>query len=227
MNGAPAPVTAREPARSARYPLTLLALFLAWWAALAFAPHYRQDWLLENLLVFVAVPVLVLTYRKLRFSDFAYSCLFAFFALHEVGAHFTYSEVPYEEWTRALFGTGLNEALGWTRNHYDRALHFLYGVLVLPAVVELFAAKAPPRGAWAFWMPVLFMNSHAVVYETVEWLAAEVFGGDLGVAYLGTQGDPWDAQKDMALAFAGSLLAMLALSAVRRRRRGSSRAPRP
>lgn len=223
------PRTPAAPASapSARYPLTLLGLFLLWWTALAIAPRYRLDWLLENLLVLVAVPVLVLTYRKLRFSDLAYTCLFVFFVLHEVGAHYTYSEVPYEDWSRALLGTGINEALGWTRNHYDRLLHFLYGVLVLPAVVELFEAKAPPRGVWAFWMPVLFMNSHAVVYETVEWLAAEAFGGDLGTAYLGTQGDAWDAQKDMALAFAGTLLAMVALRAVRRARRGSSPAPRP
>jgi putative membrane protein len=92
-------------------------------------------------------------------------------------------------------------------------VHFLYGVLLMPAAVELLRAKAPPRGVWAILLPVLFIMSHSVVYEMVEWLAAEAFGGDLGVAYLGAQGDPWDAQKDMALATAGALLARLAMRA--------------
>ena len=192
----------------ARYPATLLALFSAWWLALAVAPHYRQDWLLENLLVLAAVPMLALTYRQLRFSNLAYTCLFLFFALHEVGAHYTYSLVPYDEWSRALIGRSISELAGAERNHFDRAIHFLYGALVTPAVVELFAAKAPPTGVWRFLMPLFFMNSHAVIYETIEWLAAEAFGGELGAAYLGTQGDPFDAQKDMALAFVGTLLVL-------------------
>lgn len=192
--------------RDARYPLTLLALFGAWWLALAIAPHYRQDWLLENVLVFVSVPLLVLTYRNLRFSNAAYTCLFAFFTLHEVGAHYTYSLVPYDAWSDALFGTPVNALLGWERNQFDRAVHLLYGVLIAPAAVELFDAKAPPTGIWRFLMPLFFMNSHAVIYETIEWLAAEAFGGELGAAYLGTQGDAFDAQKDMALAFAGAAL---------------------
>lgn len=208
--------------RSARYPAALLAILLAWTAVLGIAPHFRQDWLLENLLVALALPVLVLTYRNLRFSDTAYTCLFLFFMLHEVGAHYTYSLVPYDAWSTALFGTSVSELLGAERNHFDRAVHFLYGVLVTPAVVELFAAKAPPVGVWRFLMPLFFMNAHAVIYETIEWVAAETFGGDLGTAYLGTQGDPFDAQKDMALAFAGTLLALVVVL----RRRGA-RGPAP
>lgn len=208
---------------SARYPATLLAILVAWTIALGIAPHYRQDWLLENTLVAFALPVLVLTYRDLRFSDAAYTCLFLFFMLHEVGAHYTYSLVPYDAWSTGLFGTSVGELFGFERNHFDRTVHFLYGVLVTPAVVELFAAKAPPVGVWRFLMPLFFMNAHAVIYETIEWLAAEAFGGDLGVAYLGTQGDPFDAQKDMALAFAGTLLS---LSVVLWRRRVRGPAPR-
>lgn len=201
-----------------RYPATLLALFGAWWLVLAIAPHFRQDWLLENILVFAAVPVLVLTYGNLRFSNTAYTCLFVFFALHELGAHYTYSLVPYDDWSRALIGRSISELAGAERNHFDRAIHFLYGVLVTPAVVELFAAKAPPKGVWRFLMPLFFMNSHAVIYETIEWLAAEAFGGDLGTAYLGTQGDPFDAQKDMALAFLGSVLTLPVVLRARGRR---------
>lgn len=201
-----------------RYPATLLALFSAWWLVLAIAPHYRQDWLLENVLVFAAVPMLVATHRNLRFSDTAYTCLFMFFALHELGAHYTYSLVPYDDWSRALFGRTISAITGAERNHFDRVVHFLYGVLITPAAVELFAAKAPPTGVWRFLMPLFFMNSHAVIYESIEWLAAEAFGGELGAAYLGTQGDPFDAQKDMALAFIGTLLVLPFVLRARRRR---------
>jgi putative membrane protein len=211
---------------SARYPATLLAILLVWTVILGIAPHYRQDWLLENVLLALALPVLVLTYRDLRFSNAAYTCLFVLFMLHEVGAHYTYSLVPYDTWSTALLGTSLDDLLRFERNQFDRAVHFLYGVLVAPAVVELFAAKAPPVGVWRFLMPLFFMNAHAVIYETIEWLAAEAFGGDLGAAYLGTQGDPFDAQKDMALAFVGTLLSLSVLLWRRRVRgralRGSS-----
>ena len=221
--GAPEAAGAAPAPGGARVPLVLLGLFVAWWTVLAIAPHYRQDWLLENVIVLLAVPGLVLAWRDLRFSNGAYACLFAFFALHELGAHYTYSLVPYDAWATALFGSSVSEWFGWERNHYDRLIHFLYGVLVTPAAVELFAAKAPPTGVWRFWMPLFFMNAHAVIYETIEWMAAEAFGGDLGTAYLGTQGDPFDAQKDMALAFAGTVVS-LAVVLWRRRRRGAARA---
>ena len=88
----------------ARYPAALLTVLLLWTAALGIAPHFRQDWLLENVLVLVSVPLLVITYKQLRFSNAAYTCLFAFFMLHELGAHYTYSLVPYDAWGRALLG---------------------------------------------------------------------------------------------------------------------------
>jgi putative membrane protein len=190
---------------SDRYPLALLAAFVALFAALAIEPWYRQDWLLENLLVLVAVPTLVLTHRRLRFSNLAYTCLFVFFVLHETGAHFTYSEVPWREWLAAITGTEVATA---GRNHYDRFVHFAYGLLLMLAAFELITARMSPRGLWRWLMPVLFIMSHSVIYELIEWLAALRFGGDLGVAYLGTQGDVWDAQKDMALATFGAVIGL-------------------
>ena len=187
-----------------RYPAALLAAFSVIWIALAIFPWYRQDWLLENVIVLVAVPMLVWNYRRLRLSNFAYTCLFVFLVLHEIGAHFTYSEVPWREWFQAL-GRG-EPAAAVGRNHYDRFVHFSYGLLVLPAVWELIEARMSPQGVWRWLMPVFFVMSHSVIYEMIEWIAAVVFGGDLGVAYLGTQGDEWDAQKDMALATGGAVL---------------------
>ena len=200
-----------------RYPAVLLLVFGAIWIALAIAPSYRQDWLLENVLVFVAVPLLAATSRTLRFSNRAYTCMFVFFVLHAIGAHYTYSEVPWREWLHLQdAGTVPGPA---SRNNYDRFVHFCYGLLMFPAVWELFAARASPQRIWRYAMPVSFLMAHAVVYELIEWGAAELFGGDLGVAYLGTQGDVWDAQKDMGLAVTGilaGLLLTLALDSLKR-----------
>jgi len=215
MSSASAPQSRRDsssgamPGASARYPLSLLAVFLVWWLILAVAPVYRHDWLLENLLVFIAIPLLMLTYGRLRLSNTAYTLLFVFFMLHELGAHYTYSEVPYDSWAQALSGHTLSEVFGLERNHYDRAVHFLYGLLITPAAIELLDARAPQRGIWRWLVPLLFMVSHSTVYELVEWGAAEIFGGDLGQAYLGTQGDVWDGQKDSALAALGALVSVI------------------
>ena len=191
---------------SDRYPLALLVAFVLIFVGLAITPWYRQDWLLENLLVFVAVPLLVVNYRRLRFSNYAYTCLFVFFVLHEIGAHYTYSEVPWREWLALLTGGDGDAPAG--RNHYDRFVHFAYGLLLMPAVIELMQSRMSPQGMWRWLMPVLFLMSHSLIYEMIEWAAALIFGGDLGAAYLGTQGDEWDAQKDAFLAFLGAVMAM-------------------
>lgn len=196
---------------SSRYPLLLLAAFAVVWVALGIAPRYRQDWLLENVLVLIAVPLLIAFHARLRFSDVAYTCLFVFLLLHEVGAHFTYSEVPLGSW---LGGAGAEGIAISSRNHFDRIVHFLYGVLVTPMAVELLDARAPQRGIWRWLLPWLFVVSHATLFEIVEAAAAGVFGGDLGEAYLGTQGDVWDSQKDSALAAIGASLAVVSCRAL-------------
>jgi putative membrane protein len=205
----------RQAAES-RLPAWLLFGFFGMWIALAIDPVSRQDWLLENLLVLVAVPLLIATRHKLQFSRGAYLCLFVFFVVHSIGAHFTYSLVPYDAWWQAVTGTTLAETFGWTRNHFDRAVHFLYGLLITPPAVELLNRYAPPRAGWRWALPVLFVMSHSVIYELIEWCAALIVAPELGDAYLGTQGDVWDAQQDMALAAAGSVVAMLAIQLVGR-----------
>jgi len=197
----------RKSIPSWRYPLVLLTVYGVVWLALGIDPVFRQDWLLENAIVFVAVPLFAATARRLRFSNFAYTCLFVFFVFHAVGAHYTYSLVPYADWWQSLTGIALEG-----RNHYDRLVHFLYGLLVTPAAVELFAHYGRYSRAWAFLFPCMFMAGHAVIYELIEFAAAIVFGGDLGQAYLGTQGDIWDGQKDMAFALAGTTIMLVALA---------------
>jgi putative membrane protein len=134
--------------------------------------------------------------------------LFTFLCLHTDGAHYTYSEVPYDAAWSALTGSTLNEHFGWTRNHFDRVVHLAYGLLLAYPIRELFLRVAGARGFWGYFLPLDLTMSTSMLYELIEWGAAAVLGGDLGAAYLGSQGDVWDAHKDMALASLGALLAM-------------------
>ncbi|HUD40558.1 MAG TPA: DUF2238 domain-containing protein [Dokdonella sp.] len=197
-------------ATGARHRLILLAIFAAVFVMLGIAPVSRADWLLENALVVAALAWLIRDARHGRpLSRAAYTLLFAFGLFHELGAHYTYSEVPYEAWFGALSGgRSLDALLGFERNQYDRLVHFLYGLLITPVAAEVLVERVPLRGAWRIVLPATFMFSHALIYELIEWGAASAFGGELGEAYLGTQGDVWDAQKDMALAVLGTLIAL-------------------
>lgn len=191
-----------------RYLLALLGLFMLLAIALGIAPLHRQDWLLENVLAVMAVVLLLSTSKFFPLSRISYTLIMLFMALHQVGAHYTYAEVPYDQWWQAAFGFSLNEALGFERNHFDRLVHFLYGLLLAYPIREVFIRVADVKGFWSYFLPLDLTMSTSMLYELVEWAAAEWFGGELGAAYLGTQGDVWDAHKDMALASLGALLAM-------------------
>jgi putative membrane protein len=199
-----------------RYLLLLGVLFAILWTVLAIKPWYRGDWALENALVAVFVVFVALTYKRLVLSRVSYTLIFLFLCLHETGAHYTYAEVPYDDWFKAFGGVTLNSLLGWERNNFDRVVHFCYGLLLAYPVRELFLRVAAVRGFWGYFLPLDFTMSTSMMFELFEWLAAEVFGGDLGQAYLGTQGDVWDAHKDMALASLGALIAMLVTFAINR-----------
>lgn len=188
-------------------------------AASAIGCHYPSDWLLENALVVVAVVYLVTTRRVLPMTRPSYLLILAFFGLHEIGAHWTFAEVPYDAWWQALFGTTLNGVFGWERNHYDRLVHFSFGFLLGRPWRETLAHGFHRAGFWHYALPCVFVLALSGAYELIEWAAAIVFGGDLGQAYLGTQGDVWDSHRDSALATAGAILAM-AGSAVWHRGRG-------
>jgi len=191
-----------------RYALILGALFLIVWIILAISPSDRHDWALENALVAVIAIYLIATARKLPLSRISYTLIFLFLCLHEVGAHYTYAEVPYDAWFEGIFGKSLNSIIGWERNNFDRLVHFSYGLLLAYPIREVFHRVADVKGFWGYFLPLDVTMSSSMLFELFEWAAAALFGGDLGVAYLGTQGDIWDAHKDMGLATLGAVIAM-------------------
>ena len=192
-----------------RFLLLLTILLGIEFAALAISPNDRKDWLLENVLVVLFVGAMLGSYRKITLSRISYFLIFLFLSLHLIGAHYTYAQVPYDLWFASVTGRTFNSLVGWERNNFDRVVHFSYGLLLAYPVREVFQRVARLRGFWGYLFPLDITMSTSMLYELIEWGAAEAFGGDLGQAYLGTQGDVWDAHKDMAFASLGALIAML------------------
>jgi len=192
---------------------TLLVFFVLWWVLWAINPAHFSDWVLENVLTVFFIPALILTRRNFRFSNLSYGVMFVFMCLHTIGSHYTYAEVPYGDWTGAL-GFSINDLFGFQRNHFDRLVHFSFGLLFVYPVRELFMRVGQVRGAWSYYFPVELVMAQSMLYELIEWLAALVVGGELGQAYLGTQGDIWDAHKDMGLATLGAIIGMMVVALV-------------
>jgi putative membrane protein len=202
--------------RSPKLVLVLAALFAVEFVALGIAPASRSTWLLENTLAVALVAALAVGYRAFRLSRVSYLLIFLFLSLHEIGSHYTYSLVPYDAWSRRWLGFSIDEAFGFERNQFDRAIHFAYGLLFAYPIREVFLRVAAVRGFWGYFLPLDLTMSTSMIYELIEWGAAATFGGELGQSYLGTQGDVWDAHKDMALASLGAILAMAATLAINR-----------
>jgi len=127
--------------------------------------------------------------------------------LHALGAHYTYAKVPYQEWFPFLAGG---------RNQFDRLVHFSYGLLLAYPIREMFLRIGNVRGFWGYFLPLDLTMSTSMLYELIEWAAAITVGSELGDAYLGTQGDIWDAHKDMALASLGALISMCVTAMINR-----------
>lgn len=189
-----------QPFRSNR----LLQSFVLWlvllWIITAIDPYYPRDWLLENLLVFVYATLLVVTYRWFRFSNLSYFLFTLFMSFHLIGAHYTYAETPLGFWLQDLFG--------FERNHYDRIVHFLFGLLIAYPFREILLRQARVTKAWSYFIAVNCILAFSGFYEVLEGITAMIVSPELGAAYLGTQGDEWDAQHDSLNAFLGAILSM-------------------
>ena len=160
---------------------------------------------IPTMLLIVAAPWLL---RRWPLSTASVACVVLFLALHTLGGRYAYSNVPYDDWARALTGNSLSEAFGWTRNHYDRLVHFAFGALSVAPVTEITRrwGGLGPRGAA---LTVLgWVLAISCLYEIFEWLLTILAAGETADRYNGQQGDIWDAQKDMALATLGAILVL-------------------
>ncbi|HYP67070.1 MAG TPA: DUF2238 domain-containing protein [Thiobacillaceae bacterium] len=179
--------------------VVLLALL---WSGLH--PRDRYTWLLEVAPVMIAVPLLVLTYSRFRLTDLVYVGVALHAMILMVGGHYTYAQVPLFNWIRDEFGL--------SRNHYDRLGHLAQGFFPALIVREILVRREVlAREGWLFFLVLCVCLAISAAYELIEWAVAGLSGDD-AVAFLATQGDIWDTQKDMALALLGSILAQVLLS---------------
>jgi putative membrane protein len=198
----------RVPLKENLWLKTFLVVFTAVWVATYLGTTDMSNWWLENTLTFIFIGFLVISYHKFQFSDLSYLLICVYLCLHVYGSEYTYAENPFGYW--------LKDQLDWPRNHYDRIVHFGFGFLLAYPMRELFLKwlKYPEWASWA--LPIEITMSVSAFYELIEWAVADVFFKAQGAAYLGTQGDVWDAQKDIALAFTGAILATTIVTVVKK-----------
>jgi len=175
--------------------------YLLVWIITAIRPLSLSTWLLENVLVVVFVSALVLTYKRLPLSDFSYTLITLFMVLHAVGAHYSYSRVPIGFW--------LKEQFDFSRNHYDRIVHFAFGLLMTYPIREAIVRVTGLKGFWSYYLPFSVTVASSALFELVEWSGASLAYPDLGAQYLGMQGDIWDTHKDMLTVTIGALVCMV------------------
>jgi putative membrane protein len=181
--------------------MNLLFLFFATYTFL-FCVH-TKDWCIENILVIAFVLYLDMQHLAgdFKFSNIAYACLFLFLGLHEWGAQYVYSEHPVGEWMRTAFCL--------QRNGYDRLVHFSFGLLLFLPLLEIITYRNKGLLKNAAWRALEFIICCATIFELIEFAVANyIFPDSLGNTYVGTQGDIWDAQKDILMAMIGAALAM-------------------
>lgn len=196
----------------------LLACLLVWYFLLsgwtAYMPVDREFWLLSSILPGILVAGLVAVRRLLPLSPASYVLIALFLSLHSIGVHYTYAQVPLGAW--------LEQVLHLGRNHFDRVVHFSFGFLLAYPIEEAFRLLAHVRGWVVYYLPVITVLGLSGLWEIIEaWVAGAVHP-ELGITYLGSQGDIWDAQNDMTAALYGSLLCMVLLLGSRFLRRPSS-----
>ena len=194
----------KEIFKKENYPKILFVLFLAIWIFLAINPWYRTVWVAENILTVLFVGLLALTYKKFRFSNLSYSLFFILLTLHTIGSHYSYTEMP-------LFDL-IRDWLNLSRNHYDRVVHFLFGILFFIPSYEFISRKLKVKGFWGFLLAFFVVTALKGTYEVIEFIHILVTKEEIiGTHFLGMQGDIWDAQKDLFLGMMGSAIAWFGL----------------
>jgi putative membrane protein len=195
-----------------REPYLLLLIGAAALALSGINPYDRTTWILEVTPVLIVVPLLLATGKRFPFTPLVYRLIFIHALILMLGGHYTYARVPLGFWVQDLFDLA--------RNHYDRLGHLAQGFIPAMVVREILLRKSPlARGRWLFFLVVCVCLAGSAFYEFIEWWAA-LLGGEAAESFLGTQGDVWDTQWDMFLAFLGSMASQLLLAGVHDREMG-------
>ncbi len=197
--------------------IALLGITCVLLVASLWQPIYPHEQLLQHVPTVAAIAALALCVHRRWLSTSALVCLVLFLWLHILGARYIYSYVPYDEWLQTAFGFSPTLHFGWHRNHYDRLVHWCFGALAVPPTCEVAQRVGGLSRYWAIAFAVAFTATLSSTYEIAEWIVAIVLSPESAEAYNGQQGDMWDAQKDMALAGAGSLTAALGVCLLPRR----------
>lgn len=194
---------------------TLLVGLLAWYLILsgwtAYNPVDREFWAIASILPTLLVAGLIVLHRWLPLSTASYVLITMFLSLHTIGVRYTYAEVPIGAWMDQSWHLG--------RNHFDRVVHFSFGFLLAYPMEEAFRLLAHARGWLLYYLPVMTVLGLSGLWEIIEFWVASSVHPELGITYLGSQGDVWDAQKDIAAAFYGALFCVTLLMIVRSLRR--------
>ncbi len=176
-------------------------MYVVVFTILAISPFSREVWVAENLpIVGIALYLVFLYWRGIQFSNTSYALMSVLIFMHTVGGHFTFERVPFD-W--------FNDFFGFERNMYDRVAHFSVGFFAYPLAEYLQSRALVASRVLVYLVPLFFIISVAAGYEMIEWWFAATYGGDAGAAFLGSQGDIWDAQKDMLMDTLGALSALM------------------
>ncbi|MBC8494381.1 MAG: DUF2238 domain-containing protein [Candidatus Thioglobus sp.] len=189
---------------------TLLIIFLVFWGILAINPMYRNIWFAENIILIICISYLIFHYPSYQFSNTAYWLIFIFCILQTIGAHYTYAQVPFGFWVAEL--------LDLQRNHFDRLVHFAFGFLIILPFKEKFdrVVSFSNHRIETFTLVMIFIGIGAS-YEILEWWYAEIYEQDSASnMFLGSQGDIWDAEKDVFLSGLGAWLFLTIFNKVKK-----------
>lgn len=207
----------------ARFPLGLLAVLAVICLATAYNPVAgRLNWLLEVGPGLLGIAALIAIYERFPMSRIVYVCVFLHVLILIYGGYYTYAETPLGNWAK--------QAFGWSRNHYDRVGHLALGFFPALIIREVLLRRTPlRRGGWLAFIVVNIALSIGAFWELIEWWTTLLVASDVGAAFLGSQGDVWDAQWDMFLALVGASISLLALGRLHDRSMAAlfARSPEP
>jgi len=168
---------------------------------------WPQDVILQHIPTVVLLPCLLLLTVRYPITLTSFICMIAFLWLHILGSHWTYSSVPYDDWSETIFRFRLSDYFGWKRNHYDRLVHLGSGILGVPPAYEALRRSAGMPHLGAVMMAISAVMTIGALYEIAEWQLTMILSPEQAATYNGQQGDIWDAQKDLAMALGGSIIA--------------------